>query len=875
MRVAIACALAVILGMYPFVPLPVRAAPTELFFSEYVEGSSNNKALEIFNGTGAPVNLGTAGYNVQMFFNGSATAGLTINLVGTVAPGDVFVLAHSSATAVILAQADQTNGAGWFNGNDAVVLRKGTAVIDTIGQVGMNPGFQWGTGETSTEDNTLRRRPSIQGGDSSPLDPFDPAVEWDGLCRNAFDGLGAHPATAQLAPVIPIGAVQGSIGDGANGRTFASPFAGQIVAVRGVIYEKTLARTSQGISQFGVFIQNTGSAADADSNTSDGAFGFSFESSSIPIEASPLRYVPQVGDEVVVSACVTEFFNLTELTSLRLLNVVRTGVNVDAEVSAFEVNPPSDFAEAGRYWERREGMRARIPAGSLVVGPRVVFSSTMDGEAWVIRPDHPLAGGRPAYERRVFRDPHPLDDMPSSLFDNGNGFRIVLGSLGIKSRAGDNRALIAPARIFDRLADPAIGGVYFSFSKYQIMVDRQLRLHPGTNPAGNGHVSAYERDEEVRIATFNVENLYDFRDDPTDGCDFAGNSGCPGVNPPFDYVPESQAAYQQKVHELARQIRTDLHAPDIVMVQEVEDQDICNLQGTDLACGGTTMADGQPDPLQDVALEIARLGGPAYAATTDRDGADDRGIINAYLFRTDRVELVSAAAGHPVLGSLPQVDYRGTALGYNADVENPKALNAVLPADVDRSTGTDGSNVFTRPVQVGLFRIRRDAGSTPSVDLYILNNHFSSTPNARVGQRKEQAAYNAAIVATLHQDNPQVRIIVGGDLNVFPRPDDPFAPGDALFPSDQLGALYGVGLTNLWETLVVEDPAAAYSYVFEGQAQTLDQLFVTPSLAAVLARVRAAHVNSDWPADHPDDGARGASDHDPQVADFRLFLSGP
>src|SRR3970040_871109 len=113
MRVAIACALAVILGMYPFVPLPVRAAPTELFFSEYVEGSSNNKALEIFNGTGAPVNLTAGGYNVQMFFNGNPVATLTISLTGTVAAGDVFVLAHSSATAAIVAQADQTNGSGW------------------------------------------------------------------------------------------------------------------------------------------------------------------------------------------------------------------------------------------------------------------------------------------------------------------------------------------------------------------------------------------------------------------------------------------------------------------------------------------------------------------------------------------------------------------------------------------------------------------------------------------------------------------------------------------------------------------------------------------------------------------------------------------
>src|SRR5215213_1409563 len=82
--------------------LPATAdatSSTELFFSEYIEGSSNNKALEIYNGTGATVDLAANGYSVQMFFNGSGTAGLTINLGGTVADGDVFVLAQSSAVA--------------------------------------------------------------------------------------------------------------------------------------------------------------------------------------------------------------------------------------------------------------------------------------------------------------------------------------------------------------------------------------------------------------------------------------------------------------------------------------------------------------------------------------------------------------------------------------------------------------------------------------------------------------------------------------------------------------------------------------------------------------------------------------------------------
>jgi predicted extracellular nuclease len=194
--------LALMLAVLP-APQAAQAAPAELFFSEYIEGSSNNKALEIFNGTGAAVNLGAGGYSLQMFFNGSASAGLTINLTGTVANGDVYVVAHSGSFAAILAQADQTNGAGWYNGDDAVVLRKGTTIIDAIGQIGFDPGTEWGSGLTSTADNTLRRNPSIQAGDTNGSDVFDPALEWEGFATDTFGGLGSHTIDAIIEDAAP------------------------------------------------------------------------------------------------------------------------------------------------------------------------------------------------------------------------------------------------------------------------------------------------------------------------------------------------------------------------------------------------------------------------------------------------------------------------------------------------------------------------------------------------------------------------------------------------------------------------------------------------------------------------------------------------
>ena len=143
---------------------PAHASPSELFFSEYVEGSSSNKALELYNGTGAPVTL-TGSYDVQIFANGSPTATATIPLAGTVADGDVFVLARSAAVAAVLAQADQTTTNFLWNGNDAVVLRKAGVIVDVIGQVGADPGTQWGSGDATTADHTLRRKPGVQAGE--------------------------------------------------------------------------------------------------------------------------------------------------------------------------------------------------------------------------------------------------------------------------------------------------------------------------------------------------------------------------------------------------------------------------------------------------------------------------------------------------------------------------------------------------------------------------------------------------------------------------------------------------------------------------------------------------------------------------------------
>ncbi len=173
---------------------PVHAQASDLFLSEYIEGSGSNKALEIFNGTGSDIDLAAANYDVQIFFNGNPVATATIALNGNVQNTSVFVVANPLATAALVNSADQTSGSLAFNGDDAVVLRHNGVVIDSIGQAGFDPGNEWSANGVGTQNETLRRIFSVCAGDSNPDDVFDPSLEWESFALDTFTGIGSHSA---------------------------------------------------------------------------------------------------------------------------------------------------------------------------------------------------------------------------------------------------------------------------------------------------------------------------------------------------------------------------------------------------------------------------------------------------------------------------------------------------------------------------------------------------------------------------------------------------------------------------------------------------------------------------------------------------------
>jgi hypothetical protein len=195
---------------------------SELFISEYVEGSGNDKAIELYNPTGMPISL--AGYRIERYSNGSSTstAGGVLQLSGTIAPHSAFVIANGQTNSTtsspacspaLQALADQLDGVypapTYMNGNDAIGLLKNGVKIDIFGKIGdatMVTADGWSdafpydgsAGTVWTENHTLVRKSSVKKGVTVNPDPFIVTAEWDSLPQNTWSGLGQHVCDCPL-----------------------------------------------------------------------------------------------------------------------------------------------------------------------------------------------------------------------------------------------------------------------------------------------------------------------------------------------------------------------------------------------------------------------------------------------------------------------------------------------------------------------------------------------------------------------------------------------------------------------------------------------------------------------------------------------------
>ena len=317
--------------------LPMMAS-AEVMITEYVEGSSNNKAIEIYNSGDTAIDL--AGYKLVRYKDGATDATDMVALDGqTIAAKSTKVILNTSGTITVAQGVDSFSGSLSFNGGDAVALMKDGAVVDIIGDVPTPTG--WGL------DVTLQRKL-----DALVANTVFNAAQWELLPKDTFTGLGSleKPAEPEApvfscsgAKIVPIYQVQGA-GE-SSPLVPAGAFESETeVTVRGVV-------TARGESLFkGFYLQEI--KGDNSPYTSDGVFVFLGE-------AAPEAIQP--GVEVCVQGKVKEYFGLTQI-DIKADKKFEVGAKVGIPAAApFYVADGETLAQA---LERYEGMNVVLDAGS-------------------------------------------------------------------------------------------------------------------------------------------------------------------------------------------------------------------------------------------------------------------------------------------------------------------------------------------------------------------------------------------------------------------------------------------------------------------------------------------------------------------------------
>ena len=556
-----------------------------------------------------------------------------------------------------------------------------------------------------------------------------------------------------------------------QGAGHVSPLLGQRVSARGIV---------TALTNNGFYMQS--SSPDSDPATSDGVFVFTGNAPSVAV-MDGVRVAGTVGEFQPGGAntdnlTITQLSNTTitiESTSLSLPAPVLIGANgrkppteaIDDDQFAF-FDPESDGID---FYESLEGMRIEIDE------PVVLAPTNRFGEVFV------------------------RSSAPATGINAEGGITISEGDFNPERLQIDDNLFAGSMPNFDtgiRL-DNVVGVVSYAFGNFEVL--------PNTAPVESGATifapsvtELASGRKHVTIATFNVENL-----SPTDP--------------------------QSRFDELGAIIATQLRAPDVVGLQEVQD----NSGSTD---DGTVAADATYQMLIDAVLAA---GGPTYAFTEvepvdGQDGGQPGGNIRVgYLYRTDRIQF-DEIAGSSTAAVQVRSGRRGPELSFNPGRIDP--LNSAFEN--------------SRKPLAAQFTFK-------GVPFFVINSHSSSRGgsdplfgdvqppiNNRDDVRLAQAQIIRDFVRDIQFENPSARIVVLGDFNAFQ-----FEP--ALETLEDGGAL-----TNLTKSLPAE---ARYTFIFEGNSQALDHILVGGMLKR-RAQYQVVHVNSRF--------FDQAADHDPAVAKVRI-----
>ena len=774
---ALAASALVAAGAVALTGSPAAAASPDVTLSQVYGGGGNvgatytNDFIELRNSSSLPVDV--TGWSVQ-YASAAGTTWLVTTLSGSVPARGHYLVQESRGAAgtTPLPTPDATGSIAMSATSGKVALVTSATALACAGDCDAAPDVKDFVGYGSANDFETAPAPTLSNTTAALRGPGPDTDD------NAADfTAGAPTPRNSRGEGEPDPGEPGLRIHDLQGAAHRSPKAGVKVAeVPGVVSV---------VSRNGFWFQDP--APDADPRTSEGLFVFTSAAPSVA-----------AGDAVTVTGTVTEFrpggdpdnLTTTEITS-PTVTVTASGQPVPAATvvgpggrvppaAVVEDDATGDVEVAGvafdpekdglDFWESLEGTLLRVD-GADVVGPRNGF-----GELPVVPAG---ASVRTARGGILLRDGDP------------NPERLILD---------DVLAPVPTANVGDTLPGATVGVLDYSFANYKLLVS--------TTPAVAGaglprEVTRSARDPELAVATFNVENL-DARDS------------------------------QAKFDALAGQVVTSLAAPDLVALEEVQDD-------TGPADDGVVSAE---ETLTRLTAAITAAGGPAYRwsqidPTDNADGGQPGGNIRVvFLYRTDR--------------GLSFVDRPGgTATTPTQVVAGPDG-KPQLSLSPGRVAPTDPAWEDSRKPLAGEFRWH-------DKPLFVVANHFVSkggdepvngrfqppTRSSEV-QRHAQAGRVNGFVAEIEGLDRKARVVVLGDVNDFEF-------------SETADLLVGSGeLVDLPRTL---PDAERYTYVFEGNSQVLDHILISPGLASRKYDYDVVHVNSEY--------ADQVSDHDPQVVRLR------
>ena len=809
---------ALVLGglLFSFTPLAAEILINEV--DADTPGTDAAEFLELYDG--GVGNSSLTGY-VLVFYNGATDQSylaLDLDTLSTDGTG-FFVAGNTGVPGVDLVFA----GNILQNGADAVALYTGNAVdfpVNTpVTTTNLVDALVYDTSDADDAGllvllNAAQPQINEDSGGNSDVVSNQRCPDGSGGARNTTTYSQANPSPGLLntCPLPPVAvAIHDVQGNGA-----LSPLDGDNVIVSGIV---------TGRKSNGFFLQAADADADADAATSEAVFVFT---SSAPPAAAV------VGNEVDVTGVVSEFSPaadplqppFTEVSSSSVVLVSSGNPLPTAVVLDDEPTTGGAFDQLERY----ESMRVSVPSltvvaptGGTTTEPSA--TATTNGVFFGVVPGTP----RPFREAGV-QLPDPLPTDGSCPAANVPRFDTNPERLRVDSDAIGHAAIeVATGAVVTGLAGP----LDYAFRTYTVLPDAGATVN--VTPGMAAAATAPPDNDEITIASFNLERFFDDADDPA-------------ITEPILTLP----AYSNRLQKASLIVRAYLHAPDVVGLVEMEN--LATVQDLAAQIDADALAAGQPQP--------------GYAAFLV-EGNDVGGIDVGFLAKSAPV---APGTARVVVDAVTQ-------LGKNTVFVEPTSGASLLndrPPLVLEATAHDRSGA-SFPFVVVVNHLRSLNGIS---DTAAGSGGWASGGDRVRNKRQQQAEFLAGLVESRQVADPLEPILLVGDFNAF-EVNDGFADVMGTIvglpaPASQVCVAAADLVTANLSILAETAPLERYSYSFDGNAQTLDHAVANPALLALASRVRLDHarVDADFAEidrnDYSPGFPRRLSDHDPLLAYFRI-----